>query len=50
MVILLQKQTCFQEARCFISKRKKSGLNLGADFRTHEEDVGDPEADRYQAE
>ena len=20
---------------------------LGADFRTHEEDVGDPEADRY---
>jgi hypothetical protein len=23
---------------------------LGADFRTHEEDVGDPEADRHQAE
>jgi hypothetical protein len=45
--MITQNRTSFSEELCLTQICNGNGPELGADFRTHEEDVGDPEADRY---
>jgi hypothetical protein len=47
MITLLAKQNFLFGELCLTQICNGNGPELGADFRTHEEDVGDPEADRY---
>ncbi len=47
MITLLTKQNFLFGGALLTQICNGNGPELGADFRTHEEDVGDPEADRY---
>ena len=47
----LAERTLFYAGSARVGYAMKTGkVELCANFRTHEEDVGDSEADRYQAE